>query len=133
MRKVPVPVTGASYSPFFYRLFVDLFFVFGDLGFFVFQLFLQLSISGSAIFIADAANPAMSSEALGGLPRAQATRQGSRASGRPGQRKEKRSKGKEKAIAKLLHYCQILNRGRNRGMAGHTPPAMTTFQKKGGD
>jgi hypothetical protein len=35
-RKVPVPVTEASYSPFFYRLFVDLFFVFGDLGVFCF-------------------------------------------------------------------------------------------------
>jgi hypothetical protein len=73
------------------------------LGFFVFQLFLQLSISGLAIFVADA-DPAMSSEALGGLPRAQATRQGYQASGRLGQRKEKRSKGKEKAIAKVLHY-----------------------------
>jgi hypothetical protein len=74
-----MPVTGASYSPFFYRLFVKKKFIFGDLGFFVFQLFLQLFISGSAIFVADAdpsgstifiadAGPAISSEALGGLP-----------------------------------------------------------------
>jgi hypothetical protein len=75
-----MPVTGASYSPFFFCLFVDLFFIFRDLGFFVFQLFLQLVISGSAIFVADA-DPSMRSEALGGLPRAQATRQGSRAGG----------------------------------------------------
>jgi hypothetical protein len=101
-------------------------FFFGDLGFFVFQLFLQLSILGSAIFVADA-DPTMSSEALGGLPRAQATRQGSRVSGQPGQRKEKRSKGKEKEIAKLLHYCQIPNKGRNRGTAWHMNSRTTTY------
>jgi hypothetical protein len=94
-RKVPLLVTGASYSLFFFRLFYRFFFVFRDLGFFIFQLFLQLLVSGWAIFIADA-DPAMSSEALGGLPRAQATRQGSRASGRPGQRKEMRSKRRRK-------------------------------------
>jgi hypothetical protein len=55
-------------------------FIFGDLGFFDFQLFLQLLVSGWAIFIADA-DPAMSSEAQGGLPRAQATRHGSQANG----------------------------------------------------
>jgi hypothetical protein len=56
------------------------FFIFRDLGFFVFQLCLQLLVLGRAIFVADA-DPAMSSEALGGLPRAQATCQGSHASG----------------------------------------------------
>jgi hypothetical protein len=103
-------VTGASYSPFFYRLFVDLFFVCGDLGFFVFQLFLQLFISGSAIFVANTdpsgsaifiadTDPAMSFEALGGFPRAQATCQGSRAIGRPGQRKQKRRKRETKGYS----------------------------------
>jgi hypothetical protein len=42
-RKVPVPVTGASYSPFFFFFFIDLFFVFRDLRFFLtlFQLFVS--------------------------------------------------------------------------------------------
>jgi hypothetical protein len=76
-----MPVTGASYSPFFFSFVLSIHsFIFGDLGFFVFQLFLQLLVSGWAIFVADT-GPAMSSKALGGLPRAQVTRQGSRAGG----------------------------------------------------
>jgi hypothetical protein len=81
-------------------------FLFSGIWYF-FQLFLQLFISVSTIFIADAdpsgsaifiadAEPAMSFEALRGLPRAQATRQGSRASERAGQHKEKRSKRERK-------------------------------------
>jgi hypothetical protein len=41
-----MPVTGASYLPSFFVCFIDLFFIFGDLGFFVFQLFLQLLVLG---------------------------------------------------------------------------------------
>jgi hypothetical protein len=52
---------------FLFPFILSIQFFFEDLGFFVFQLFLQLLVSGRAIFIADA-NPAMSFEALGGLP-----------------------------------------------------------------
>jgi hypothetical protein len=65
MRKVPVPVTGASYSPFFFRLF----FIFVDLGFFVFPTLFNYLSQESSIVVADA-DPIMSSEAQGGLPQA---------------------------------------------------------------
>jgi hypothetical protein len=64
-----VPV-GILFAFLFFICFIDSLFHFGGFGFF-FQLFLQLLVSGRAIFIADA-DPAMSSEVLGGLPRAQA-------------------------------------------------------------
>jgi hypothetical protein len=69
MEKVPVPVTGASYSPSFFICFVDLFFRFWGFGvfFFVFQLFLQLLVSGIVQCIVDA-DPVLSSEAKGGFP-----------------------------------------------------------------
>jgi hypothetical protein len=68
MRKVPVPVTAASYSPFFVCL-IDLFFVFEDLGFFVFRLFFNYLSQESSIVVAGT-DPVMSSEAQGGLPQA---------------------------------------------------------------
>jgi hypothetical protein len=60
-----MPVTGASYSPFF--VLSIHFFTFGDLRFFVSNSFFQLLVSRRTIFVADT-DPAMSSEALGGLP-----------------------------------------------------------------
>jgi hypothetical protein len=76
-----VPVTGASYLPSFFRLFYRFTFrLLGIWGFLFSNSFFQLLVSGRAIFVADI-DPAMSSEALGGLPQVQATRQGSQASG----------------------------------------------------
>jgi hypothetical protein len=57
MRKVPVPVIGASYSPFFV-CFIDLFL--GDLGFFLFSNYFFNYLSQKS-FIIDV-DPAMSSE-----------------------------------------------------------------------
>jgi hypothetical protein len=62
-----MPVTGASYSPSFFVCFIDLFSIFGDLGFFLFQLFLQLLVSGIVQCVASS-NPIPSSEVQGGLP-----------------------------------------------------------------
>jgi hypothetical protein len=64
-----VPVTWASYSPFFFICFIDLFFVFRDLGFFFFRLFFNYLSQESSIIVAGA-DPVMSSEAQGGLPQA---------------------------------------------------------------
>jgi hypothetical protein len=66
MEKVPVPVTGASYSPSFLVCFIDLFSVFWDLGFFIFQLFLQLLVLGIVQCVIDA-EPISSSKAEGGF------------------------------------------------------------------
>jgi hypothetical protein len=63
-----VPVIGASYSPFFV-CFINLFFVFGDLGFFVFNSFFNYLSQESSVVVTGA-DPAMSSEAQGGLPQA---------------------------------------------------------------
>jgi hypothetical protein len=86
---------GILFAFYFFICFINLFLVFGDLVFyFLFSnsLFNYLS-QESAIVVTDT-DPVMSSEALGGLPRAQTTRQGSRARGRPGQQEEIRSKRK---------------------------------------
>jgi hypothetical protein len=64
-----VPITGESYSPFFFVCFIDLFFIFGDLGFFVFRLFFNYLSQESSITVAGA-DPVMSSEVQGGLPKA---------------------------------------------------------------
>jgi hypothetical protein len=72
-RKVPVPVTGASYSPFIFHLFYQFVFHFWGFGVFLFSnYFFNYLSQESAIFIADA-DPAMSFEELGVLPQAQAT------------------------------------------------------------
>jgi hypothetical protein len=69
MRKVPVPVTGASYSPFLFVCFIDLFLVFRDLGFFVlFSNYFFNYLSQESSIVVAGADPAMSSEAQGGLP-----------------------------------------------------------------
>jgi hypothetical protein len=47
--------------------------------------------------------------------------------------KKREVKEKKRQWLKLLHYLQIPSSGRSRGTAGHTPPALTTFQMKGGD
>jgi hypothetical protein len=80
-RKVPVPVTGASYSPFLFFLFYRFTFLLSGIwGFLFSNSFFQLLVLGRAVFVTDA-DPVMSSEMPGGLPRVQATHQGSRASG----------------------------------------------------
>jgi hypothetical protein len=94
-RKVPVPVKGASYLLFLFSFVLSICFSFlGIWGFLFFNSFFNYFSQESAIIITDT-DPAMSSEALGGLPRAQTTRQGSQACGRPGQREEIRSKRKD--------------------------------------
>jgi hypothetical protein len=67
-----VPVTGASYSPSFFICFIDLFFIFGDLGFFSNSFFNYLSQESSNVIAG--ADPIMSSEVKGGLPSALTTR-----------------------------------------------------------
>jgi hypothetical protein len=89
-----VLVTGASYSLSVLICVIDLLYHFWGFGFFVFQLFLHIFISQDAQSIITDADPAMSSKAQGGLPRAQASRQGSRASGGPCQRNEAKIKRK---------------------------------------
>jgi hypothetical protein len=70
MRKVPVPVTGASYSPFFFRLFYRFVFSFSGIwGFLFSNLFFNYLSQESSIIVAGA-DPVMSSEAQGGLPQA---------------------------------------------------------------
>jgi hypothetical protein len=69
------------------------FVVFGDLGFFVFQLFFNLLCLRDAQSFSTGIDPAMSSEAQGGLPRAQASRQGSQA--HRGSRQRKQSENQE--------------------------------------
>jgi hypothetical protein len=69
--------------------FIDLFLVFGDLGFLFFNYFFNYLSQESFIVVAST-DPAMSFEVQGGLPQARATRQGSRACGRPGRQEEAR-------------------------------------------
>jgi hypothetical protein len=66
-----VPVTGASYSPFFFSFVLSICFSFlGIWGFFLFfQLFFNYLSQDSSIIVAGA-DPVMSSEAQGGLPQA---------------------------------------------------------------
>jgi hypothetical protein len=135
MRKVPVPVTRASYSPLFFRFVLPIYFVvFGDLGFFVWfsNSFFNSCVSGCAIFIIDA-DPAMSSEALGGLPPAQATRQGSRASRGPRQRNEaeiKKRRNNNKETASLLIIPQ---EGEAQNHAGAYSTSGDNYSKGGGE
>jgi hypothetical protein len=64
-----MPVTGASYSPFLFVCFIDLFLVFGDLEFFVlFSNYFFNYLSQESSIVVAGADPAMSSEAQGGLP-----------------------------------------------------------------
>jgi hypothetical protein len=92
-RKVLVPVIGASYSPFFLSI---CFSFLGIWGFLFSNYFFNYLFQESAIIVAGA-DPAMSSEALGGLPQAQTTCQGSPACGRPGQQEGVRSNRKGKS------------------------------------
>jgi hypothetical protein len=71
--KVPMPVTGASYSLSFFVCFTNLFFVFGDLGFLFSNYFFNYLSQESPDVVAGA-DPDMSSEAQGGLPSALTTR-----------------------------------------------------------
>jgi hypothetical protein len=68
-----VPITGASYSPYFFVCFIDMFFVFGDLGFLFSNSFFNYLSQESSNVVAGA-DPIMSSEAQGGLPSALTTR-----------------------------------------------------------
>jgi hypothetical protein len=72
MRKVPVPVTGASYSPLFFHFFNRFFFVFRDLGIwdFLFSNSFFNYLSQESSIVVAGADPVMSSEAQGGLPQA---------------------------------------------------------------
>jgi hypothetical protein len=72
-RKEPVPVTGASYSPSFFVCFINLFFVFGDLGFLFSNSFFNYLSQESSNVVVDA-DPVMSSKAQGGLPPVLTTR-----------------------------------------------------------
>jgi hypothetical protein len=68
MRKVPVPVTGESYSLFSFSFVLSICFSFSEIwGFLFSNSFFNYLSQESAIVVADA-DPAMSSEALGGLP-----------------------------------------------------------------
>jgi uncharacterized membrane protein YobD (UPF0266 family) len=68
-----MPVIGASYSPSFFVCFIDMFFIFGDLGFFFSNSFFNyLSQESSNVVVG--ADPVMSSEVHGGLPLALTTR-----------------------------------------------------------
>jgi hypothetical protein len=69
-----VPVTGASYSPSFFVCFTDLFFVFGDLGFFCFPTLFFNYLSQESPNVVAGTDPDMSSKAQGGLPLALTTR-----------------------------------------------------------
>jgi hypothetical protein len=63
-----MPIIGASYSPFLFRLFYR--FVFRFWGFGVFSLFFRLFfnyLSQESSIIVAGADPVMSSEARGGL------------------------------------------------------------------
>jgi hypothetical protein len=60
-------------SPYFFVCFIDLFFVFGDLGFLFSNSFFNYFSQESSNVVADA-DPIMSSEAQGGLPSALTTR-----------------------------------------------------------
>jgi hypothetical protein len=66
-----VPVTGASYSLFFFSFVLSICFSFLEIwGFFLFfQLFFNYLSQESSIIVAGA-DPVMSSEAQGGLPQA---------------------------------------------------------------
>jgi hypothetical protein len=67
-----VPVTGASYLPFFFHLFYRFVFRFWGFGvFFSNSFFNHLSEESSNVIAG--ANPIMSSEAQGGLPPALTT------------------------------------------------------------
>jgi hypothetical protein len=122
-----VPVTGASYSPSFFVCFTDLFFSFSGIWGFLFSNSFFNYLSQEAPDVVTGANPDMRSEAQRGLPSALTTRQGSRASGRPGQMasdKSRKSKGS---------FINKPPEGGNGGTAGHTPLAQTSEQKRGGD
>jgi hypothetical protein len=74
MEKVPVPVTGASYSPSFFVCFTYLFFCFrGFLGFLFSNSFFNY-LSQESPDVITGTDPDMSSEAQGGLPSALTTR-----------------------------------------------------------
>jgi hypothetical protein len=69
-----VPVTGASYSPFFFRLFYRLVFRFRGFGGFLFSNSFFNHLSQESSNVVTGADPVMSSEAQGGLPPALTTR-----------------------------------------------------------
>jgi hypothetical protein len=64
-----VPVTGASYSPFLFLFVLSIFFSFSGIWGFFSNCFFNYLSQESPIVVAGA-NPAMSSEAQGGLPQA---------------------------------------------------------------
>jgi hypothetical protein len=92
-----MPVTGASYSLFLFLFILLICFLFSGIwGFLFSNSFFNYLSQESAIVVAGA-DPTMSSEAQGGLPQAQTTRQGSRACGRLGQQEGVRSNRKGKS------------------------------------
>jgi hypothetical protein len=76
-----VPVTGASYSPFFFSLFLSTCFPFSRIWGFLFSNSFFNNLSQESSNVVAGADPVMSSEAQGGLPQALKTHQGSRACG----------------------------------------------------
>jgi hypothetical protein len=89
-----MPVTGASYSPFLFSFVLSSCFSFSGIWGFLFSNYFFNYLSQESSIIIAGADPTMSSEAQGGLPQAQTTRQGSRACGRPGRKEEARSNRK---------------------------------------
>jgi hypothetical protein len=69
-----VPVTGASYPPFLFRLIYRLVFRFWGFGVFLFSNSFFNYLSQKSSNVVAGADPIMSSEAQGGLPQALTTR-----------------------------------------------------------
>jgi hypothetical protein len=73
MEKVPVPVTGASYLPYFFVCFIDLF-SFSRIWGFLFSNSSFNYLSQESSDVVTGVDPVMSSEAQGGLLLALTTR-----------------------------------------------------------
>jgi hypothetical protein len=69
-----VPVTGASYLPFFFRLFYQLVFPFSGIWCFLFSNYFFNYLSQESSNVVAGTDPVMSSEAQGGLPPVLTTR-----------------------------------------------------------
>jgi hypothetical protein len=63
MRKVPLPVIGASYSPFFVHLFYQFVFLFSGIWGFLFSNYFFNYLSQESSIVVAGTDPVMSSEA----------------------------------------------------------------------